>query len=79
MKVRVWNEGQLKVAVMGEMVGAKVRLEVRGEERVGEVRVRGRGGVWCRWYLHQAELGRVVGGEAGGVEADLAGVVPWPK
>ena len=75
----MWNEGQLKVAVMGEMVGAKVRLEVRVEERVGEVRVRVRGGVWCRWYLHQAELGRVVGGEAGGVEADLAGVVPWPK
>ena len=40
----MWNEGQLKVAVMGEMVGAKVRLEVRVEERVGEVRVRGRGG-----------------------------------
>ena len=30
-------------------------------------------------YLHQAELGGVVRGEAGGVKADLAGLVPWPK
>ena len=56
---------------------ARVGRGLRGEGRGATARAEGLRGMGA--YLHQAELGGVVRGEAGGVKADLAGLVPWPK